>query len=39
MGRTSRVGFGFTYFTRDSNTLLERDYQGLRLGATAEYGF
>jgi hypothetical protein len=39
MGRVSRVSFGFSYFTRHSNNLLERDYEGLRLGATAEYGF
>lgn len=39
LGRDGRVGFGVTYWTRDSTTNSARKYDGFRIGTTAEYGF
>src|SRR5690606_37766402 len=38
-GRDGRIGFGVTYWTRDSTTRPGREYDGLRIGTTASYGF
>jgi hypothetical protein len=37
--RHTRVGFGVSYWTRDSPTDAARAYDGLRIGTTATYGF
>jgi hypothetical protein len=37
--RQARIGFGARYFTRDSTTVSLVRYDGLRLGATFDYGF
>jgi hypothetical protein len=34
-----RIGFGLSYWTRDSSTRPLRDYDNLRIGTTATYGF
>lgn len=39
IGRDHRVGVGVTYWKRDSTTRTSREYDGLRIGATASYGF
>lgn len=39
VGRTGRVGLGVSYWTRSSTTRPDRDYDGLRIGTTASYGF
>ncbi len=39
IGRDGRLGFGVSYWQRDSNTLLFRDYDKLRFGKTLTYGF
>lgn len=39
LGRDNRVGFGLSYWTRDSTTRKSREYNGLRVGTTATYGF
>lgn len=39
VGRDGRIGFGVTYWTRDSTTNTSRQYNGFRLGTTASYGF
>lgn len=36
--RQTRIGFGVSYWTRDSTTVV-RNYNGLRLGTTVTYGF
>jgi hypothetical protein len=38
-GRDGRLGFGVTYWTRESTTRPGREYDGLRIGTTATYGF
>lgn len=38
-GRDGRLGFGVTYWTRDSPTRPGREYDGVRIGTTATYGF
>lgn len=38
-GRNGRIGLGVTYWKRDSTTRPGREYDGLRIGATATYGF
>jgi hypothetical protein len=38
-GREGRVGLGVTYWRRDSTTRTSREYDGLRIGTTATYGF
>ena len=37
--RAARIGFGARYYTRDSTTVRLVRYDGLRLGATVDYGF
>jgi hypothetical protein len=37
--RGVRIGFGGTYFDRESNRSSRRNYQGLRLGTSVTYGF
>jgi hypothetical protein len=37
--RQTRLGFGVSYWTRDSTTLSSRIYDGLRMGTTVTYGF
>jgi hypothetical protein len=37
--RLTRVGFGASYWTRDSATDASRAYDGLRIGTTVTYGF
>ena len=39
LGRDGRIGFGVTYWTRESTTNAAREYDGLRFGTTASYGF
>lgn len=39
LGREGRVGLGLTYWKRDSTTRPGREYDGLRIGTTATYGF
>ena len=39
MGRHGRVGFGVSYWARHSTTRRFRDYNSLRIGTTASYGF
>jgi hypothetical protein len=39
VGRVRRLGFGLLHHRRHSNNATHRDYEGLRLMATAEYGF
>lgn len=39
LGRAGRVGFGLTYWRRSSTTRASREYDGLRIGTTASYGF
>lgn len=39
LGRQGRVGFGVTYWKRDSTTKPLRNYEGFRIGTTASYGF
>ena len=36
--RQTRVGFGASYWTRDSTVLTSRAYDGLRIGTTVTYG-
>lgn len=38
-GREGRIGLGVSYWRRDSTTRTTRDYDGLRIGTTATYGF
>ena len=37
--RQTRMGFGASYWTRDSTALSSRSYDGLRWGTTVTYGF
>jgi hypothetical protein len=37
--RHARLGFGATYYRRDSTTVQFVQYDGLRYGATVNYGF
>lgn len=37
--RDTRVGFGGTYYLRESNAVRLVEYDGLRFGATVNYGF
>ncbi len=37
-GRDNRIGLGVTYWNRNSNTLVDRNYTGLRAGLLVEYG-
>lgn len=39
LGRDGRVGLGLTYWQRDSTTRSAREYNGLRIGTSASYGF
>lgn len=39
IGRESRVGFGVSYWRRDSTTRQFREYDGLRIGMSGNYGF
>jgi hypothetical protein len=39
MKRDTRVGFGVSYWTRESTVELLRNYDGLRIGTTVTYGF
>lgn len=39
LGRAGRVGFGGTYWARDSNARDLHSYNGLRLGTSITYGF
>ena len=39
MGRGARIGFGASYWVRESTTRQLRDYDNLRIGTTATYGF
>jgi hypothetical protein len=39
LGRDGRIGFGVSYWTRDSTTVRFRQYDNLRIGTTATYGF
>ena len=38
-GRQTRVGFGASYWQRESTTVAFRDYDGLRIGTIVTYGF
>lgn len=38
-GRDGRIGLGATYWRRDSTTIATREYDGLRIGTSATYGF
>jgi hypothetical protein len=38
-GQGGRIGFGASYWTRDSTTVKFREYDNLRIGTTATYGF
>jgi hypothetical protein len=37
--RTARLGFGAALRSRESNSALHRNYEGIRFSATTEYGF
>ena len=37
--RQTRVGFGASYWVRESTTVSSRDYDGLRIGTSVTYGF
>lgn len=37
--RETRIGFGASYWRRDSSAATDRGYDGLRLGTTVSYGF
>jgi hypothetical protein len=39
MRRQARIGFGVNYYQRDSSTVSFVQYDGLRFGATVNYGF
>lgn len=39
VGRDGRIGFGASYWQRESTTVRLRNYDGLRIGITATYGF
>jgi hypothetical protein len=39
LGRDARVGFGLSYWQRESTTEQFRDYDNLRIGSTVSYGF
>lgn len=39
INRTTRAGFGVSYWQRESTTVNFRDYDGLRVGTTVTYGF
>lgn len=39
MGRESRIGLGVSYWRRDSTTRQFREYDGLRIGMSGNYGF
>jgi hypothetical protein len=39
LGETGRVGFGASYWQRESTTAQFRNYDNLRIGATVNYGF
>lgn len=39
LGRAGRVGFGLSYWDRNSTTRASRNYNGFRVGTTATYGF
>jgi hypothetical protein len=39
LGKTGRLGFGGTYWQRDSNVLQIHTYDALRLGTSLTYGF
>jgi hypothetical protein len=39
LGRDARVGFGLSYWQRESTTKQFRDYDNLRIGSTVSYGF
>jgi Putative beta-barrel porin 2 len=38
LGRAGRIGFGASYWKRESTTARFRDYDNLRIGMTASYG-
>jgi hypothetical protein len=38
LGRGTRIGFGVTYLDRESNTILLRNFDGLRIGTSVTYG-
>jgi hypothetical protein len=38
-GRTTRLGFGAALRSRESNSALHRNYEGIRFSATTVYGF
>ena len=39
VGRAGRIGLGLSYWRRDSTTRASREYDGLRIGTSASYGF
>jgi hypothetical protein len=39
LGREGRIGFGVSYWTRESTRSELRDYDNLRIGSTFSYGF
>jgi hypothetical protein len=39
LGTDGRLGFGVSYWTRESNTRRFKQYDNLRIGTTATYGF
>ncbi len=39
VGRDGRIGFGFSYWQRDSTTQILRNYDNLRFGTTMSFGF
>lgn len=39
LGRAGRIGFGLSYWRRDSTTRASREYDGLHIGTSASYGF
>jgi hypothetical protein len=39
LGPANRIGFGVSYWQRESTTAKFRNYEGLRIGSTVTYGF
>ncbi len=39
LGANRRIGFAVSYWSRESTTVAFRDYNGLRIGTNATYGF
>jgi hypothetical protein len=39
LGRDGRIGFGVSYYDRQSTTMNFRAYNGLRAGTVVSYGF